>query len=158
MSKMASWGYHGYIGKSFQEKKNFISIYVSCFLYGLSKFIYCYVQQPNDEDPLNHEAAVVLRDNPKMFEANVKRAMAGGYVGQNYFPRCAWPICCAVCQMRSGAALSHLAPCISTSAPIFAGLVWLSVRAMCFWKAKFKSPVVWCACLPVVVMCLKPVN
>ncbi|RLN36206.1 NEDD8-conjugating enzyme Ubc12-like [Panicum miliaceum] len=45
--------------------------------------------QPNDEDPLNHEAAVVLRDNPKMFEANVKRAMAGGYVGQHYFPRCA---------------------------------------------------------------------
>lgn len=47
------------------------------------------MQQPNDEDPLNHEAAAVLRDNPKMFETNVKRAMAGGYVGQHYFPRCA---------------------------------------------------------------------
>lgn len=47
-----------------------------------------YLQQPNDEDPLNHDAAAVLRDNPRMFEANVRRAMAGGYVGQIYFPRC----------------------------------------------------------------------
>lgn len=46
------------------------------------------VQQPNYEDPLNHDAAAVLRDNPKMFESNVKRAMAGGYVVQTYFPRC----------------------------------------------------------------------
>ncbi|PWZ24646.1 hypothetical protein Zm00014a_024182, partial [Zea mays] len=45
-------------------------------------------KQPNDEDPLNHEAAAVLRGNPKMFEANVKRAMTGGYVGQHYFQRC----------------------------------------------------------------------
>lgn len=47
-----------------------------------------YVQQPNDEDPLNHDAAAVLRDNPKLFETNARRAMAGGYVGQVYFPRC----------------------------------------------------------------------
>ena len=46
------------------------------------------VQEPNYEDPLNHDAAAVLRDNPKMFEANVRRAMAGGYVGQTFFPRC----------------------------------------------------------------------
>lgn len=59
---------------------------ISC---GLVCFWFC-PQQPNDEDPLNHEAAAVLRDNPKLFEANVKRAMAGGYVGQHYFPRCAW--------------------------------------------------------------------
>jgi ubiquitin-conjugating enzyme E2 M len=51
-------------------------------------YIHCYLQQPNDEDPLNHEAAAVLRGNPKMFEANVKRAMTGGYVGQHYFQRC----------------------------------------------------------------------
>ncbi|URE37030.1 NEDD8-conjugating enzyme [Musa troglodytarum] len=44
--------------------------------------------QPNDEDPLNHDAAAVLRDNPRLFETNVRRAMAGGYVGQIYFPRC----------------------------------------------------------------------
>ncbi|KAE8665928.1 putative carbohydrate transporter [Hibiscus syriacus] len=44
--------------------------------------------EPNHEDPLNHDAASVLRDNPKMFESNVRRAMYGGYVGQTYFPRC----------------------------------------------------------------------
>lgn len=46
------------------------------------------LQEPNHEDPLNSEAAEVLRDNPKMFESNVKKAMAGGgYVGNNnYFP------------------------------------------------------------------------
>lgn len=49
-----------------------------------------HMQQPNDEDPLNHDAAAVLRDNPKLFESNVRRAMAGGYVGQIYFPRCVW--------------------------------------------------------------------
>ncbi|OEL24534.1 NEDD8-conjugating enzyme Ubc12 [Dichanthelium oligosanthes] len=58
---------------------------INTVIYGLNLLF----TQPNDEDPLNHEAAVVLRDNPKMFEANVKRAMAGGYVGQHYFPRCA---------------------------------------------------------------------
>ena len=47
-----------------------------------------FLQQPNDEDPLNHEAAAVLRDDPKKFEKNVHRAMAGGYVGETHFPRC----------------------------------------------------------------------
>jgi len=46
------------------------------------------LQQPNDEDPLNHDAAAVLRDDPKKFEKNVQRAMAGGYVGETHFPRC----------------------------------------------------------------------
>ena len=46
------------------------------------------LQQPNDEDPLNHEAAAVLRDDPNKFEKNVHRAMAGGYVGETHFPRC----------------------------------------------------------------------
>ncbi|MCI15841.1 NEDD8-conjugating enzyme Ubc12-like, partial [Trifolium medium] len=45
------------------------------------------MQEPNYEDPLNHDAAAVLRENPKMFESNVRRAMAGGYVGQTFFPR-----------------------------------------------------------------------
>ena len=58
---------------------------INTVIYGLNLLF----TQPNDEDPLNHEAAAVLRDNPKLFEANVKRAMAGGYVGQHYFPRCA---------------------------------------------------------------------
>ena len=46
------------------------------------------MQEPNHEDPLNPDAAAVLRDNPKLFESNVRRAMAGGYVGQMFFPRC----------------------------------------------------------------------
>jgi hypothetical protein len=43
---------------------------------------------PNPDDPLNHEAAEVLRDNPRQFDINVKRSMAGGYVAGNHFPRC----------------------------------------------------------------------
>ncbi|MCL7030430.1 hypothetical protein MKW94_022611 [Papaver nudicaule] len=45
---------------------------------------------PNHEDPLNHEAAAVLRDNPETFEANVHRAMRGGYVGNTTFSRCVY--------------------------------------------------------------------
>ncbi len=47
-------------------------------------------QDPNPDDPLNHEAAEVLRDNPRQFDINVKRSMAGGYVAGNHFPRCIW--------------------------------------------------------------------
>lgn len=47
-----------------------------------------YMQEPNYEDPLNHDAAAVLRDNPKMFQSNVRKAMMGGYVGQTHFQRC----------------------------------------------------------------------
>jgi ubiquitin-conjugating enzyme E2 M len=36
---------------------------------------------PNHDDPLNKEAAEVLRDNPRQFEANVRRSVAGGLVG-----------------------------------------------------------------------------
>eukprot|EP00252_Welwitschia_mirabilis_P008349 TRINITY_DN2014_c0_g1_i2.p1 TRINITY_DN2014_c0_g1~~TRINITY_DN2014_c0_g1_i2.p1 ORF type:complete len:184 (-),score=30.75 TRINITY_DN2014_c0_g1_i2:168-719(-) len=57
---------------------------INTIIYGL----YHLFTEPNHEDPLNHEAAAVLRDNPKMFEINVKRAMAGGYVGSTYFSRC----------------------------------------------------------------------
>ncbi|KAI4327554.1 hypothetical protein L6164_020001 [Bauhinia variegata] len=57
---------------------------INTIIYGL----YHLFTEPNYEDPLNHDAAAVLRDNPKMFESNVRRAMAGGYVGQTYFPRC----------------------------------------------------------------------
>jgi ubiquitin-conjugating enzyme E2 M len=46
------------------------------------------LQQPNEEDPLNHEAAAVLRDNPQKFAKNVQRAMAGGFVDEIQFPRC----------------------------------------------------------------------
>ncbi|XP_078153766.1 NEDD8-conjugating enzyme Ubc12-like [Carex rostrata] len=57
---------------------------INTVIYGLNLLF----SQPNDEDPLNHEAAAVLRDNPRLFETNVKRAMSGGYVGQVHFPRC----------------------------------------------------------------------
>lgn len=46
------------------------------------------LSEPNPDDPLNHEAAEVLKDNPKQFESNVKRSMAGGYVNGQYFTRC----------------------------------------------------------------------
>ncbi|CAN4095409.1 unnamed protein product [Withania somnifera] len=57
---------------------------INTIIYGL----YHLFTEPNHEDPLNHDAAAVLRDNPKMFESNVRRAMSGGYVGQMYFQRC----------------------------------------------------------------------
>ncbi|KMZ61987.1 putative Ubiquitin-conjugating enzyme [Zostera marina] len=57
---------------------------INTVIYGLNHLF----TQPNDEDPLNHDAAAVLRDNPKQFETNARRAMTGGYVGQVYFPRC----------------------------------------------------------------------
>jgi len=46
------------------------------------------LQDPNPDDPLNHEAAEVLRDNPRQFDLNVKRSMSGGFVAGNHFPRC----------------------------------------------------------------------
>ncbi|KAG9135770.1 hypothetical protein Leryth_002497 [Lithospermum erythrorhizon] len=57
---------------------------INTIIYGLFHLF----TEPNHEDPLNHDAAAVLRDNPKLFESNVRRAMAGGYVGQTFFPRC----------------------------------------------------------------------
>ncbi|KAI5684237.1 hypothetical protein M9H77_05465 [Catharanthus roseus] len=58
---------------------------INTVVYGL----YHLFTEPNSEDPLNHEAAAVLRENPKLFQSNVKKAMLGGYIGQAYFPRCA---------------------------------------------------------------------
>ncbi|KAF6149678.1 hypothetical protein GIB67_017411 [Kingdonia uniflora] len=57
---------------------------VNTIIYGLLLLF----MQPNHEDPLNHEAAAVLRDNPKTFGSNVRRAMSGGYVGETSFQRC----------------------------------------------------------------------
>ncbi|KAJ6682080.1 hypothetical protein OIU74_020349 [Salix koriyanagi] len=57
---------------------------INTIIYGL----YHLFTEPNWEDPLNHDAAAVLRDNPKMFESNVRRALSGGYVGQTFFQRC----------------------------------------------------------------------
>lgn len=57
---------------------------INTIIYGLNHLF----THPNHEDPLNHDAAAVLRDNPRAFETNVRRAMAGGYVGSSYFSRC----------------------------------------------------------------------
>eukprot|EP00897_Mesotaenium_endlicherianum_P004836 jgi/Mesen1/4380/ME000222S03507 len=57
---------------------------VNSIIYGLQ---YLFLD-PNPDDPLNHEAAEVLRDNPRQFEANVRRSMMGGYVSNHHFPRC----------------------------------------------------------------------
>jgi len=44
--------------------------------------------EPNPEDPLNKEAAEVLRHNRALFEDNVRRSMRGGAVGGVPFDRC----------------------------------------------------------------------
>ncbi|KAK4752366.1 hypothetical protein SAY87_021164 [Trapa incisa] len=57
---------------------------INTVVYGL----YHLFTEPNYEDPLNHDAAAVLRDNPMLFATNVKRAMLGGFVGHTSFTRC----------------------------------------------------------------------
>lgn len=57
---------------------------INTIIYGLNLLF----TAPNDEDPLNHDAAAVLRDDPKLFESNVGMAMQGGYVDKVHFPRC----------------------------------------------------------------------
>ena len=44
---------------------------INMIIYGL----YHLFTQPNHEDLLNHEASAMLRDNPKLFESNVRRAI-----------------------------------------------------------------------------------
>lgn len=46
------------------------------------------VQDPNPDDPLNKEAAEVLRNDPRQFEINVRRSVQGGNVGKDHFPCC----------------------------------------------------------------------
>ncbi|XP_021832405.1 probable NEDD8-conjugating enzyme Ubc12-like [Prunus avium] len=58
---------------------------INTVIYGLSHLF----TQPNYEDPLNHEAADVLRDDPKLFESNVRKAIDGRqWVGTDYFSGC----------------------------------------------------------------------
>lgn len=57
---------------------------ISSVIYGLL-FLFL---EPNAEDPLNADAAAVLRDDPRQFALNVRRSMQGGYVGGTHFPRC----------------------------------------------------------------------
>ncbi|KAL5704850.1 CAAX prenyl protease [Ranunculus cassubicifolius] len=61
---------------------------VNTVIHGLHRlFLY-----PDPEDPLNHDAATLLRDDPEMFAMNVKKSMAGerlaGSRGWTYFYPC----------------------------------------------------------------------
>merc|ERR1711879_654752 len=42
--------------------------------------------EPNETDPLNLEAAEVLRNNKNQFRLNVNKSLNGGYVGKTKFP------------------------------------------------------------------------
>ncbi|KAJ4715046.1 Ubiquitin-conjugating enzyme family protein [Melia azedarach] len=54
---------------------------INTIVYGL----YHLFTEPNCEDPLNHEAAEFLREKPMYFETNVRMALEGGYIGDEYF-------------------------------------------------------------------------
>ncbi|KAK1588220.1 hypothetical protein Q3G72_021069 [Acer saccharum] len=57
---------------------------INTIIYGLTHLF----TEPNPEDPLNHEAAKLLRDNPYEFESNVRFAMEGRRVGNTWYTRC----------------------------------------------------------------------
>ena len=44
-------------------------------------------QEPNPEDPLNHEAAETLRNNPAQFDRNVSTSLRGGKVDNVTYPK-----------------------------------------------------------------------
>lgn len=44
---------------------------------------------PNVDDPLNKEAAEMLRDHPEQFEQCAKRNLTGGVINGRHFPPCA---------------------------------------------------------------------
>eukprot|EP00127_Corallochytrium_limacisporum_P003712 Clim_evm44s152 gene=Clim_evmTU44s152 len=56
---------------------------INSVIYGLQ---YLFLE-PNPDDPLNKEAANVLRENRKTFERNVTHAMRGGFVANTHFDR-----------------------------------------------------------------------
>jgi ubiquitin-conjugating enzyme E2 M len=49
--------------------------------------IYFLFTDPNPNDPLNHDAATVMRDNPDQFVLNIKKSLRGGYLFGEEFPR-----------------------------------------------------------------------
>ncbi|MCQ2820783.1 MAG: ubiquitin-conjugating enzyme E2 [archaeon] len=49
--------------------------------------VYYLFTDPNPNDPLNHEAANVMRDNINQFKENVKRSLRGGYCFGQEFQR-----------------------------------------------------------------------
>jgi len=57
---------------------------INAIVYGIQ---YLFLE-PNPDDPLNKDAAEVLRQNRRLFEQNVARTMRGGYIGSTYFEKC----------------------------------------------------------------------
>jgi ubiquitin-conjugating enzyme E2 M len=49
--------------------------------------VYFLFTDPNPNDPLNHDAATVMRDNLDQFVLNVKKSLKGGYVFNEDFPK-----------------------------------------------------------------------
>ena len=49
--------------------------------------VYFLFTDPNPNDPLNHEAANVMRDSLDQFKQNVKKSLRGGYCFGQEFPR-----------------------------------------------------------------------
>lgn len=56
---------------------------VNSILLGLNFLFY----EPNPEDPLNHEAAALQRDNKAEFEETVKESLMGARIGGKDFPK-----------------------------------------------------------------------
>lgn len=56
---------------------------INSVIYGLIFLFY----EPNPDDPLNHEAAELFRNDKQRFEKSVQRSLHGGAVNGEYFPR-----------------------------------------------------------------------
>jgi ubiquitin-conjugating enzyme E2 M len=56
---------------------------INTVIYGVIYLFY----EPNANDPLNHEAAALLRSDKASFERNVYSSLRGGRIGSTTFPR-----------------------------------------------------------------------
>ncbi|KAA8495283.1 NEDD8-conjugating enzyme Ubc12 [Porphyridium purpureum] len=57
---------------------------LNAVLYGLQLLF----MEPNPDDPLNKDAAELMRNSPSAFRANVYTSLRGGYVAGEYFQKC----------------------------------------------------------------------
>jgi len=57
---------------------------ISAVIYGVQFLLL----EPNPDDPLNKEAADVLRNNKRVFEQNVHKSLRGGSISNIRFDRC----------------------------------------------------------------------
>lgn len=49
--------------------------------------VYFLFTDPNPNDPLNHDASTIMRDNPDQFVQNVKKSLKGGHLFNEDFPK-----------------------------------------------------------------------